>query len=204
MPTDSTRMAGTLAIVSAALWLVVVMAWWAAGLANGPWRSGNYVALLYAPGAIALLGALGCLAASMAGMAQRHGGLGRLGTAGLVLVIVGVAGGLAAWVFTVWGALIAIGNLIFAMAMVRRDLAPRLPTVCFGGGFVLGAAVWVILRSAHGVVDLGGLWSTEWPDNQVGLTVGAVILAVGLLGLGRWLRSEEPANLEVPDDTVAA
>ena len=83
-------------------------------------------------------------------------------------------------------------------------MAPRLPTLLFAGGPIVGALAWSILRIARGTIDLTGFWGEHWFENEVGLTVGGVILAIGLLGLGRWLRSEEPAGVDLPDQAIAA
>jgi len=50
-----------------------------------------------------------------------------------------------------------------------------------------------------------GLWGDdEWAVNLVAITVGAVVLAVGLIGLGRWLRSEHAAVVDGPGGALTA
>ncbi len=203
VPTRSTRTAGTFAVASAVLWLAVIASWWLAGLIEPRYELMSAPsASSYAVGAVALLAATAFMVAAMLGLDRRHGGLGTPGTAGLVVVGAGLIGSFLAWVFTGWGTLTVIGILIFGGAMWRRDLAPRRPTLLFTGGPLVGAVVWSVLRGAQGPIDLSGLWGAHWFENEVGLTVGGVILAFGLLGLGRWLRSEEPAFVDMPDHAV--
>jgi hypothetical protein len=205
MPTRSTRTAGTFAIVSALLWLVVIGSWWLAGLIEPKYELQSAASHIpYAFGAAGLLGAASLMVAAMVGLDRRHGGLGIPGTSGILVGGVGVVAALLAWVFTGWGTLTMIGALLFGVAMWRRDVAPRLPTLLFAGGPIVGALAWSILRIARGTIDLTGFWGEHWFENEVGLTVGGVILAIGLLGLGRWLRSEEPAGVDAPDQAVAA
>ena len=144
------------------------------------------------------------MVAAMVGLDRRHGGLGAIGAAGLVAAGLGLAGSLLAWVFTGWGSLTMIGTLLFATALWGRDMAPRIPTLLFAAGPIIGASAWAALRERAGSIDLTELWGEHWFENEVGLTVGGAILAVALLGLGRWLRSEEPAFMDVPDHAATA
>jgi HAAS len=208
MPTSSTRTAGAYAISSAVLWLAVISAWWVTGLIEPryEWRAAGLAiaGALDALGGVALLGATSLMVAAMVGLDRRHGGLGALGASGLLVAGVGLVAALLAWVFTGWGTLAMIGTLLFATAMWRQDVAPRLPTLLFAGGPIVGAIAWSILRGAQGTIDLSGFWGEHWLANQMGLSVGGALLALGLLGLGRWLRSEEPAGVDSTDGAVPA
>ena len=126
----------------------------------------------YAVGAAALLGAMSLMVAAMVGLDRRHGGLGAIGAAGLVAAGLGLAGSLLAWVFTGWGSLTMIGTLLFATALWGRDIAPRVPTLLFAAGPIIGASAWAALRERAGSIDLTGLWGERWIENEVGLTVG--------------------------------
>ena len=205
VPTRSTRTAGTFAILSAVLWLVVIGAWWVTGLIEPryEWRAGA-ASLGDILGAVALIGATSRMVAATLGLSRRHGGLGILGVAGLGAMALGVAGSFLAWVFIGWGTLTMVGVFLFGVAMWRRDLAPRLPTMLVAGGPVVGAVVWAALRSTRDTIDLTGFWGEHWFENEVGLTVGGLILVVGLLGLGRWLRSEELALVDSHDGAITA
>ena len=205
VPTRSSRTAGVFAILSAILWLAVIGTWWVTGLIEPryDWRTGAS-RLGDILGAIALIGATGLMVAAMLGLSRRHGGLGILGIAGLGAMALGVAGSSLAWVFIGWGTLTMVGAFLFGVAMWRRDVAPRLPTLLAASGPIVGAVAWAALRSARATIDLTGFWGEHWFENEVGLTVGGLILAVGLVGLGRWLRSEEPALVDPDDGAITA
>jgi hypothetical protein len=205
VPTSSTRAAGTYAIASAVLWAGVIGAWWATGLIEPgyEWRTGG-ASVTDMLGGIALIGAVSFMVAAMVGLARRHGGLGPLGTSGLAVTGVGLVAALQPWVFTGWGALTVAGVLLFAAAMWRQGVAPRLPTLVFGVGPAVGLVTWSILRGAQGTIDLSGFWGEHWFENAAGLAVGGAILAAGLLGLGRWLRAEGLAGTGSTDGAIPA
>jgi hypothetical protein len=204
VPTKSTRIAGTFAIVSGALWLVVIGTWWLAGMLEPRYdlQSGAS-AISYDVGAAALLGATAFMAAALRGLDRRHGGLGTLGAAGLVIAGAGLIGSFLAWVFTGWGTMTMFATILSGAAMWRRDLVPRAPIALIAGGPLVGAVAWAGLRSSSGPIDLSGLWGVHWFENQLGLTVGVLILAIGLVGVGRWLRSEEPTFIDEQDRPLA-
>jgi hypothetical protein len=69
-----------------------------------------------------------------------------------------------------------------------------------GTGLAIGAAAWAALRASRvGGPDQHGDYLVA---NAAGLTIGSLILAYGLIGIGRWLSSEEP--VELPDPTQPA
>jgi len=205
VPTTGTRTAGSFALVSAALWLTVVGCWLLAGLIEPMYVLQTGVAsLAYAAGAAALLGATVSMVVAMLGLHRRHGGLGAIGVAGVVLAAAAAVGSMLAWVFTGWGTLTVMATLLVGAALWSANVMPRLPVALLAGGPVAGAVAWAVLRGTSGGVDLTGLWGVHWSANQIGLTIGAVILASGLLGLGRWLRTEEPAVLGEPGQRVVA
>lgn len=203
VPTRSSRTAGVFAILSAFLWLGVIGAWWVTGLIEPryEWRAGA-ASLGDILGAVALIGATSLMVAATLGLSRRHGGLGILGVAGLGAMALGVAGSSLAWVFIGWATLTMVGALLFGLGLWRRDLAPRLPTLLVTGGPIVGAVAWAALRGARDTIDLTGFWGEHWFENEVGLTVGGLLLAIGLFGLGRWLRSEEPALVDPHDGVV--
>jgi hypothetical protein len=205
IPTRSTRTAGSFAIISALLWLGVAAAWLVAGVTLPTGRVDSAESrVAYVAGAAMLVAGMSLLLAAVLGVGRRHGGLGRLGSVGTVAVGVAAAGSLAAWVFTFWGTCLLLGTVSLAVAMLRRGLAPRPATIAFGSSIVAGGAVWVVLRAAGGGVDLSGFWGDTWAANQVGVVIAALLLAAGLLGLGRWLRSEPAVDLDLPDRTITA
>ena len=89
--------------------------------------------------------------------------------------------------------LIGVGVLLFGSSLLRRDLAPRIWTVVWGGGMALGAITWYVLRGFEvGDVD-------QWGDYPlavaIALPIGLIVMAIGLIGIGLWLRGEEPVDI---------
>jgi len=208
VPTTFTKSAGLFAIVSAGAWIggLVAVAI-AAGLPEAT-RSDpeQFVAdgptLFFIAGSLALLAAGVLMLLAMIGLYQRHGSLGFLGIAGLGITGLGVPALLIAWAFALWMTLIGAGVLLFAVALLRRDLAPRLWTVVWGGGMAIGAITWYALRWLEvGEVD-------QWGDYPlaiaIALPIGVITMAIGLLGIGRWLHSEQPADLSPQEPLTTA
>ena len=200
VPTEFTRVSGITSIVSGMLWLAMVGLWWLANWredVDGSWEGAAQI--FWMLGTVAALGAGALLVFSMVGMNQRHGGLGLLGSVGIALTGLGAAALLLAWLFVGWGTAIAIGTLLFGVALLRRDLAPRLPVLLFTTGFTIGGITLLFLD----IIEFGyrDVWGNHPTADLIGITVGLVILALGLFGLGNWLRSETLVDL--PDQAVA-
>jgi hypothetical protein len=207
MPTRFTHSGGTLALASAVLWSVTLAAWWLAGAAgmapSDPELTAAY--LIYGVGAATLLGAGVTLVVSMLAIDQRHGGLGALGKIGLAVIGVSVVLSLAAWVFLGWGIALAAGTAIFAAAMRGYGVMPRAATVAFGAGPTVGVIIWIIVRATQGLpLTYTGLWGDDWVANLLALTIGLAFMAAGLLGLGRWLRSERAVFDDGSDGALTA
>ena len=130
----------------------------------------------------------------MVAIRQRHGGLNVMATIGLGVTGLGVASLLASWMFGVWVTLLGVGTLLFAASVYQRGIAPRGWTLVWGGGMASGAVVWNVLRwSETGTVDEWGRFPVA---DIAGVLVGVIIMSIGLIGIGRWLRGEEPVDLE--------
>jgi hypothetical protein len=201
VPTQFTKTAGTVALVSAAAWFFALAGFWLAS--SFPDRAagtdpdqfildGQTGSFLVATMALLAGGAL--MVVTMVGLYRRHGGLGALGMVGLAVTGLGVATSFFWWAFVVWLTLMGIGTLIFAFAMLRRDIAPRFSTAAWGAGMTVGAVVWSVLRWLE--VGPTDEWGDYWIANVSGMTAGILIMSVGLAGLGLWLRSEQPVALE--------
>ena len=206
VPTKFTRTAGVLAMVGAACWLLVPLTWWPAGFLPPVGDvERNLSGIVYGIGYVALFAAGILTMTVMVALNQRHGGLGAAGTAGPLLVAAGIVASVIAAVFIGWGLLMLVGTAVAALAMLDRDLAPRLPTIAFGGGLAAGAGIWALLRGIDGsLLVYSGLWGDYWVANLAGITAGATILAVGLAGLGRWLHREQPAPMDEPGQPLRA
>jgi hypothetical protein len=207
VPTTFTKTAGLLAIVSAVGWIIgLVAVAIAAGLPDATGVDpdqfvANGQTVFFIIGAVALLAAGVLMFITMVGLYRRHGSLGILGIGGLAITGLGVATLLIVWAFALWMTLIGVGVLLFSISLLRRDISPRIWTVVWGGGMAVGAIIWYILRALEvGNVD-------QWGDYPlavaIALPIGVVILAIGLIGIGQWLRSEEPVAL-LPSEPLAA
>ncbi len=199
MPTKFTKMAGLAAMVAAALWVIAASAWVLDEVLDRSGSAGD--ALVYVAFA-SLVGAAVATAVLVVGLNRRHGGLGPLGAIGLALVGLGTLATLLFWFVMGWGVLFALGMLLVAAAVNARGVAPTGPTVAFGGAWLVGVVTWSVLR----YLEVGT--RDEWGDYPIvspaAVAVAAVILAPGLIGLGRWLRAETPADLVHGEPMAAA
>jgi hypothetical protein len=197
VPTRNTIRAGTFALAAAALWLiaaaVVIMDW---GFLNEDnWQMGY---ILFSV-TVLTAGVLGVLAA--VGVSKRLGGLGATGMIGLVITSVGVLASVIAWAVYLWMGLQGIGLLVFGIAVLRSGIAPKWSTMFVSSGFLVGLITWIVADAAKfGDLDEWG----DYPDALwAALIVGVVIVAIGLIGWGIWLRNEEPVDIDIDNDTPA-
>ncbi len=139
---------------------------------------------------------------TMIGLYRRHGSLGILGIGGLGVTGLGVLTLLIAWAFPLWMTLIGVGVLLFAISLLRRDLSPRLWTLVWGGGMAVGAITWYVLRW----LEVGD--ADQWGDYPLAvafaLPIGVIIMAIGLIGIGQWLRGEQPVDLTPSEPLTTA
>lgn len=123
------------------------------------------------------------------GLRARHGGLGRLGRAALVLVIVAPPVSLLAG----WGApfvfipMIAIAQLVFAVEMLHASVLPVTPLTLFAGGAV--AALAEVLAAA--AITAAG---HDAGDAAYLLVLPLGLTAVGFVWLGHNLWCEAAAD----------
>jgi hypothetical protein len=206
VPTTFTKSAGMVAVVSAAAWIIgLVAVAIAAGLPDATGTDpdqfvANGQTIFFIVGSTSMLAAGVLMFVTMIGLYRRHGSLGILGIVGLGITGLGVFTLLIVWAFALWMTLIGAGVLLFAISLLRRDISPRLWTVVWGSGMAVGAITWYVLRGLEvGDVD-------QWGDYPLAvafaLPIGVVIMAIGLAGIGRWLRSEEPVDL-TPSEPLA-
>ena len=193
VPTEFTRSAGVMMLVAAALWLAVPLGWWASHVLED--RQGGWARpaqIVFVGGAMALLPAAILSAIGIGGLIRRHAGLGVLGWAGIAACALGAAASFVAWFVYGWALLLGVGAALVAVALRRRGLAPRLACWSFGSAWLAGGLTLALAQ----VAKLGG--QDEWGDWPVavnlGLTVGSLLFAAGLAGLGWWLRAETPVE----------
>lgn len=198
VPTKFTNTAGFAAIAASALWVAVVAIFWigSAGDFDDTPAGLAFFASMVGAGALT--------AWATAGVRQRLGGLGWLGLVGLVILGIGVAVSIVVfWAIPLWMGVQGLGMLLVALAAWPIGVAPKPATAAYGSGMLLGLVTFVVLRAMEvGPVDGWGDYEVAY---QAGLTVGLVITAAGILGLGLWLRNEEPADIDTtPDDALTA
>jgi hypothetical protein len=197
VPTKFTNTAGFAGIAASALWVAVAAIFWigSAGDFDDTPVGLVFVASIVGAGALTVW--------ATAGLRQRLGGLGALGLIGLVIVGIGVAASVFFWAIPFWMGLQGLGMLLVAVGAWPMGVAPKPATAAYGSGMMLGAVTFVVLRAMEvGPVDEWGDYEVAW---QAGLTVGVLITAAGLLGLGIWLRKEEPADFGTkPDEAITA
>ena len=196
VPTRTTRRAGTFAFIAAGSWLAAAGAFALETTFTDQWQAyyGVFSALILAGGVFTLL--------TMMGVGKRLGGLGAVGMIALAIAGLGVAASLVAWAIPLWMGLQGIGYLVFATAVRSRDTAPRPSTLAVASGFIIGVAVFIVANLAKiGWTDSYGDYPLAW---AIGAATGLLILGGGLIGWGTWLRSEEPADIDIDATPIPA
>ena len=90
--------------------------------------------------------------------------------------------------------LLGIGLLVFGGAVLNNGVAPKRSTMLASSGFIIGVILWVALNATKvGAVDSYGDYPVAW---AIGGATGMTIVALGLIGWGQWLRSEEPVDID--------
>jgi len=150
-------------------WLVVLAARIAMDGANATWgwtqpAQGAYVLLTLA---LPVAGAL--LVVTQVRTARTVEGLGWVGGAGIGITALGAAAGFVAWADPVWASLLAVGMLLFGIAMLGDGRVPRAPALALTPAFFPTAAA-----------SLAGFPDT-WMSVPLGLSV--LVLALGLRSL---------------------
>ena len=195
VPTTFTKRAGTFALLSAGFWLAGALSHLFMTINSEEWQPA-YMAL---SAFILVGGVLGLLA--MIGMNKRVGGLGTVGMIGLGIAAFGVFTSLVAWAVFLWMTVQGVGYLVFGYAVLRRDITPRLPTLFVSGGFIVGSIAFVVMN----ILKVG--WRDSYGDYPLAWTIGAVlgiaILALGFIGWGTWLRSEDPVSIDTDSDAIS-
>ncbi len=187
MQTQNTIRAGLFAFVSAGLWLVTAGLYVLMVVFDNQWQL--YYALFSAT--LIAAGVLGLL--TMFGVGRRLGGLGVIGTVGLGITGLGVAVSIIAWAVPLWMVVQGTGHLVFGSAVLRRGAAPKQGTLLASSGLIIGAIVFLVLNLAEiGWRDSYGDYPLAW---ALGVVAGVVFLPLGLIGWGRWLRSEESVDM---------
>ena len=196
VPTRTTRRAGTLALTSAGFWLAAMITY-LSGSGFDDWNSAVYLVF---SAEILIAGVLGLLA--MIGVSQRLGGLGVIGMVGFGIIALGVVASILAWAAPFWMGLQGIGLLVVGIAALRTGLAPKWSTLLTSTGFIVGVITFIVLTEMEvGTPDSYGDYPVAW---NISTGIGIVIVSLGLIGLGAWLRSEEPADIDIDTTPIPA
>lgn len=196
MPTKNTIRAGVFALAAAAFWLIAAASYVLTDVFDN-WDDADYYIF---SAAVLVAGVLGLLA--MIGVGKRLGGLGAVGMVGLVITGLGILVSVLAWAVPVWMGLQGVGMLVFGIAVLGRDVAPKWATMFVSSGFLVGTIAFIIGNAAEvGEPDSYGDYIVAW---QIAVGVGTVLVAVGLIGWGLWLRSEEPIDIDSDSTAITA
>ncbi len=195
VPTKFTRRAGTVSLVSAALFAAFGAYWitWSEFLdSKFEWEGAGSTAFVLAT--VALATAFLCLAFATVGIIQRTGTKGILPIVAFVFLGLAVVASMLAWYLPGWMLLGGLGSLIGSIILLRSGLGSTASALLYGLGLLAGLVSFMLLTTMEvGRVD-------EWGDYPlaaaVGIGIGCFATAVGLIGIGRWLRNEEPVDIE--------
>ncbi len=188
LPTAFTRAAGAVAFLAALLWMVTAgLKWWESGLFV-PWAHDQFVLF-----SIAVLTAAGVSLVVLIGMLARIGWPSPTAAISLGLAAIGMTTlAVAAWMWAILGLFLGVAFLLTVQAVIRMHERLRWLSWATAGGWFAGWMVAAMLSSA----GLGP--ADEWGDSPmavaIGFTIAALGMAVGLVGVGRWLTTERPAG----------
>ncbi len=192
VPTTTTRSAGTVALVSAALWIV--------SAALMPLGLGGEYDLTYALVTVTVLAASATFVYSIVGALLRSGGARgwwpglTLGVAalGVCIALIGT------WAWPFWGTLLTASALLTVLRLRSAGIGTTGSKTPTDWVLVLAWPIGIVAFLALSALGVGSQDSYgDYPvANDVGSAVGAIIFAVGLGQLGRWLRSEQPAEIK--------
>lgn len=194
MPTRFSHAAGTSALIAAVAWVIAIPL----GVLGSTNLLMRWQVSSYAAWAALVLVASVATTITIFGLLKRTGG--SRDAVAVTVMAVAVLAALLLTVFT-WGWVVGAGLLTIAVLMAVL----RLHSAGLGTGvadwllvvawpIAIGLAL-VLTRLQVGPVDYYG----DYPiSGIIGFGTGCVLFAIGLLAIGRWLRSEEPADLAEP------
>lgn len=186
IPTATTRTSGALAIGGGVAWIALVV----------------LAVLLPDDSTIAWIGtaqvfhvAIAASVVAMSGLWRRHGGLGLLSFLAIVPAVLAAPFVFFVWPIPAWTVLLGAASLLFGIPVIRRRSAPLASSIALTAGLPVAAAA--VLGAELFVTRTGEDYAFLESAPIVGvMCVGFVVHGLGLIGVGRWMRSEEP--LEIP------
>jgi hypothetical protein len=187
VPTTFTKRAGLLALTAGGFWLLAGML--EVAIDGESWQIYYYGFSL----AVLVAGVLTVIA--MVGLGKRVGGLGSVGLIGVIVTSVGVLLSVVAWAAPLWMSVQGIGLLLIAIAVLRAGTTvPRVGVMLTASAFLIGPIVFFALDA----LEIG--WQDSYGDHPLAWIisgiVGFVLMAAGLFLTGRWLRAEDPVDVD--------
>lgn len=183
VPTRFTRTAGTLLVTAGAAWTLSFVLLLAVAVLNRTNPLGVPSTLYLLSGGALAIGAAAMLV-GLAGVYARHRRRGPLVLAAAVLLGVGLLACGFPMALIVWVPSVGVGAALLAVWLRRHDMAPRRAALQVGVG---GAAATVVMLTPGVGVTADAAW-------LVALVAALTVYVVGIVGLGRWLRSEQPQD----------
>ena len=186
IPTTDTRTSGVLAIVGGFAWIGFVL----------------LVAVLPDDNTLALMGmaqtfhlTIAMSVVAMLSLWRRHGGLGPLAMLSCIPAALAVPFVLFVWPVPAWSMLLGLASLLFGIPVIARRVAPLASSIALTAGLAVGGAA--VLGAEIFVTNTG----EDFAFLESGLIIatmaaGFIVYGLGLIGVGRWMSSEEP--VEVP------
>ena len=121
------------------------------------------------------------------------GRLGAVATIGIGVSAVGALLSFVAWAIVVWTTVLGAGTLLFGLPLLRRGILPR----PWGQAFTFALPAASVVAWAGAVLFDAGAEDASTLAVAVndGLVAAAVlVLAAGLAGMGRWLRTDQQGS----------
>jgi hypothetical protein len=193
IPTAGTRTAGVFAIVGGLAWITLIVL--VAALPDGNTLSWIGMAQVFHV-------AVAMSVAATVGVWHRHGGLGPLSLAAIVPAVLSAPFVLFVWPIPAWAVLLGAASLLFGIPLVVRRVAPLASSLALTAGLAItGAAV---LGAEVAITATGEDYAfLESRASMAAMIAGVVVYGLGLIGIGRWMRSEEPVDIpQLPAPTA--
>lgn len=173
------------ATCSAIGWGVVVAGFIAAAAANAAWGWEGVASMFYGVASMVLVASGALLVLTQIRIGKLSGRLGAVATIGIGVSALGALLSFVAWAIMVWTTVLGVGTLLFGVPLLRRGLLPR----PWGQAFTFALPAASVVAWAGAVFfDAGAEGASTLDDVLVAAAV--LVLAAGLAGLGRWMRTD--------------
>ena len=157
-------------------------------VADAAWGWEGTASAVYGVGSLLLVAACFLLVATQVQLNRLHGGLGRAAVVGIAVTALGAVLSFVSWAVVLWATVLGVGTVLFGTALIRQGRVPRpLALVLTWAAPAAAAAAWV------GAVLSDGDDSAVSTVGDVVAGVALLVLAWGLIGVGKWVASAERA-----------